>query len=315
MSFDRVYYNVTVRGGVSGGQYVPARVSVTLPQAIIEHAQDYLLEVVRFTLTAWNIPLFAPVTNRVYKLGINHSGTISMQTVALTETYSMQDFVAQLNAGLALAATAAGVSNAWFQYDVANTGIGTLSFVCPVAWSATNLVCANTELKDLLPGFNWKGSAGAAANDAQWSFDCQTSPSGYNAYNPPSVTPVYPPGFLRFVQDTPAAAALCPIRKIQLVSHMLPCINEYSGGGEGIVSTPVVKDYVPILNNGLEARSSIDYVPEGESQLIVLMGDVPIRAIDLSARWAGEDGVTRDVTLPYGGIFDAKLAFRVRGSA
>lgn len=294
MDGDHIYYNLMVAGGVNGDNYKEAAVNTSLPQSILSHAGDYYLNVVRFSVSGWNIPLFAPVTGRTYSIGVGGA----LVDVVFGTYYSMQAFVSAINVALTMACTTAGIGEGWLQYDAPSQGVGTLAFVVPATWIGAAVIEVNTALKDILPGFEWEGSPGTG-----WSL--VPYDQHVNWYTPPSEPVTDPPGWLYFVQDCPGAGALCPIKTIQLLSQTIPLVNEFAG----VTSTPIVKDYVPILQNGLEARIGIDYVPDGTPQLIDLHGGYPIRSIDLRAMWAGEDGIGHPITLPYGGVFSCKLEF------
>lgn len=135
-----------------------------------------------------------------------------------------------------------------------------------------------------------------------------------NWYNPPgpATVPPNPLTLLEMKQQFDALADWNSLQTIQLSSNLLPVVREFvpqANQQNGIVSSfGILSDFVPLVTQGPEFRTSIEYVAD-LWRFLTLTANNPITRIDLTFSWTDELGTVRIINIPNGETATAKILF------
>lgn len=104
------------------------------------------------------------------------------------------------------------------------------------------------------------------------------------------------------------------LRSISFSSGSLPIQPEYLPGnspsnGQQVYST-LLTDFIIDVSESPEARSYIQYVPQGEYRLISLGGTTPLKTFDMNLLWVDNIQQSHQIYLPPAQTLSAKLMFR-----
>lgn len=104
------------------------------------------------------------------------------------------------------------------------------------------------------------------------------------------------------------------LKSIQLISNLLPINREFTPTGNinsGIITSKgILADFVPLISDGPEARSSIEFISSGPWRLIDMFGNIPITKVDLQFVWTDELGNSFIIYLPENQQATCKLLFQ-----
>ena len=138
-----------------------------------------------------------------------------------------------------------------------------------------------------------------------------------NYYNDPTQVPATPPTlptYLIMNQEYGSLANWNCLKKIILTTSLLPVTNELvpniNIGTGNLASYPIMADFIPLINEGPEARTSIDYVAQGQWRLIDLSGTGILSKIDLQVYWLDNFGRLKLLEIDYGQQVNLKLLFQ-----
>lgn len=135
-----------------------------------------------------------------------------------------------------------------------------------------------------------------------------------NWYYPPGKTTAPPASasLLEMKQQFDALADWNSLQTIQLSSNLLPVVREFvpqANQQNGIVSSfGILSDFVPLVTQGPEFRTSIEYVAD-LWRFLTLTANNPITRIDLTFTWTDELGEVRIIKIPNGETATAKILF------
>jgi len=149
----------------------------------------------------------------------------------------------------------------------------------------------NNYLSDLLDGLSY-------TYNPQTAFGRDYMLNVYNQfnnfYNPPFLAPTIPPEYFSMTQDYRTLVNWNSFKSLQIVSNLLPVRQEIiprpiDGINNGRVNTQgILKDFIPLVELGPEARTTVQYSLNGPYQLIDLYGEVPITKIDMQVYWTDQ---------------------------
>jgi hypothetical protein len=108
--------------------------------------------------------------------------------------------------------------------------------------------------------------------------------------------------------------AFNPIQKVILISNSIPVRKSFTqinttGNASENNSIAILQDFkISSELNALGQRKGITYIPKTKLRLD-LLGNVPLRNIDIQAYWSGYDDLLYPITILPGQQFDIKLSF------
>lgn len=130
--------------------------------------------------------------------------------------------------------------------------------------------------------------------------------------------PAFPAGLatlLQMEQEYPALSDWNVLKSVQIVSNLLPINKEYIQGNvntlnNGIINAKgILADFVPAIQVGPEARTTIEFFANGPWRLIDLFGPYPVTKVDIGFFWIDADGNSYLVDLGPNDIASIKLVF------
>lgn len=308
---DNIYVNVVISPlEANGTNNTLAKYQETLTNPLLMNPSEYYLSVIRFQLPIDQICLFKmpidvtqadpdrtylqigvvvggiPYTQNVIYVPMNNipapapsAGPIfftNQQSVSdYYSVFSIQHMLNMINTALGLAHVASGVggSPAYYEWDSATELI---SCYVPTTYIGVANIFINKYLKDYLSSFQY------SLNTATNIYTMQ-----YNA-NLPVVT-----GFRKHVEEYTSIAQWFDMRKIMLVSRQIPVAPEtlpdqrtegitqlYSSVGLSS-SMPIITDFCLSYDNFNQISSVVVYNPSSEYRLCDLIGETPLRNIDI----------------------------------
>jgi hypothetical protein len=238
--------------------------------------------------------------------------------------YTYTSFVNMMNVALATAFAAipggapAGALAPYFQYEIGEEHI---SLVAQVAYYDQTLanpikIFSNYPMFTFLDGLLIIENNNLPPNQVA-QYIVQNNHN--NFYNPSYVTPVYPPLYYIMTQQYATLVDWNVFKSIVLVSNLLPVRQEYlpgvAGSNQSIVNSKgILQDFQPILVEGPEARTTIQYSVQGPYQCINMFGKNALRTIDVSVYWLDQFGDQYLLTIPFNQVLTIKMLFIKRST-
>lgn len=134
-----------------------------------------------------------------------------------------------------------------------------------------------------------------------------------NWYRPPGVNlPTGAATLLEMKQQFDSLADWNSLQTVQLSSNLLPVVREFvpqANQQNGIITSfGILSDFIPLVTQGPEFRTSIEYVAD-LWRFLTLTANNPITRIDLTFTWTDELGESRIIKIPNGETATAKILF------
>jgi|SRR5579872_390234 hypothetical protein len=337
---DIIYYNLSLFNDTNNN--VAAQISDSRQDAIVFNPSEYEGSITRFTVDA-NWPLFIPnIPNPAFPLQTNISITFSFmgnffqQFVSVTPQEAKQGvfdisiFLNDLNQA-ALAAwnalrTALPPGPANPPFFALNAPTGLISMYVGSDWVDANInpynIYFNVYLQNLLGlPFNIQ-SQFPAPNGTDYQIAVKTYspvlPAGAKSGYPFALSGYTDP-VLQVSQDYDQLSEFSDIATIQFTTQMIPVVSEY------LPDTPMVSDqnsnvsanFLSIITDFVITRqdakprdNSFVYLPTAEYRMFSLLGNVPLRRLDIQAYFTTYGGHSLPLFLPPDGSMTLKLMFR-----
>ena len=100
-------------------------------------------------------------------------------------------------------------------------------------------------------------------------------------------------------------------KDIVFLTNQIPVVYEYiRSNAAGLVNfQPILTDFEPLLTEAGDARSSLQYFPQGPYRLINLNSSIPLKKIDVSVFWKDELNNLYPIQISKGQVLTIKLLF------
>jgi len=235
--------------------------------------------------------------------------------------YEYTDFLKMINTALQTAFTnmpvkPPGSAAPYFIYDSTNEEI---SLVAQTAFYDINSpghieVYVNYPLLTFLDGIPTNFYGVGLANGLDFRFNIENLHN--NFYNPPDIAPAIPPAYYIMNQNYHTLADWNSFKSLQIVSNLLPIKQEFIPDfnrldqNTGVVNSQgILADFVPIINLGPEARTTVEFVLDGPYRAINLYSGIPITAVDIFIYWTDQFGNQYLLDIPFNQVATLKLVF------
>lgn len=140
-----------------------------------------------------------------------------------------------------------------------------------------------------------------------------------NTYLLPNATLLPPPEpitYLIMYQNYNTLSDWNSFKTLQIVTNLIPIKNEYTPSSQNLQNTSgivnllgIVTDFEPILQNGAESRTSIQFQLTGPYRLINLTDLNPLTKMDISVFWTDELLNRYLLYVPEGELLTMKIVF------
>jgi hypothetical protein len=100
-------------------------------------------------------------------------------------------------------------------------------------------------------------------------------------------------------------------KDLVFISNSMPIVNEYiKSTTAGLVNfQPIVTDFEPLLAAAGDARSTLQYFPQGPYRLINMNGTIPLKRIDVQVFWKDSEDNLYPILIPKGQPLTIKFLF------
>lgn len=348
VSSNRIYYNIVVVNNEQIETFTDAIYRRNLDEILVDDPSQYYLSVMRFSVPTANIPLMIPeilqfpntdVNKTAYVITMTYngftSGPINIQfetttplvtprSITADNPYPMvnpsryywifnySQFVKLINDTYQIAfdllntATGnalAGQKPPLLLYD-SKTYLLTMQYT-PIYLSSNpdnariNLF-VNYKLFSYLDGFDNLFLDSKSDIGAQFTvFDKGDNFDG-TVYD--------------MIQNYKTLASWNVFKSLQLRSNLIPIKKEYlpvpfGQNPNALNGIGILRDFIPIINDGPEARTSVSYIFDSAYQMIDLNSNTPLQNIDMSVYWEDRYGNIYLLTVPYNQVLSIKIAF------
>lgn len=149
--------------------------------------------------------------------------------------------------------------------------------------------------------------------------------SNDNYYNPSNVVPSSPPLYLQIIQEFPNIINWYPIKNIFFESNLIPITKQFITSQSNLTNQQnqgnqtnqrgILTDFVPIFQNDITPRSSMQYFADNYKFITLLDSDKGLRPIDIKVFWTDIFGVVRPLTTWWNQYANIKLVFVKKGLA
>jgi len=188
------------------------------------------------------------------------------------------------------------------QYGVEINALPLTNPANPPSYDADIKIFFNVALQELFTGFAIK-----YFDNATLGRDAQVLVANYqNNYWPvPSVVSDY----VEVSQQFSSAAQWSPVKQILFSTNSIPIQSEFTATS-GSSYKKILTDFEPLADTPFsDARTTLQYYPQGPYRLLDLTGTNPLYKIDLYVTWLDIDGNEYYATVPPDDVFTAKLLF------
>lgn len=343
---DHVYLNISI-GNDTIGEVFPAVYRETKVSPILDRPQDYYLAITRFSVPTGILPLLyfrieEGLTQNdpdlgIYKLGfkynnINYETNTIFQNEINTQTpvppsenggvqvdseyyylYTLKQIAVILNQCLqdshVLLVTANPLLAAIPAPFLIVTSDERLSLIYDRRYITNNIsITFNRAAGKFFRGFRYVGDV--TSN----SLLLGTDPLFTNAFFPPGTVPVTPPVYLIESSNASSIDNIYEVQSIIFRTSTLPVRTEYTSavGDLGINTTESILTDFELTDWSL-SDSRIQFQAAAPYRFIDLIGQTPIRMIDIEVLWKDRQNRVRTLQLYGGNLITIKLAFVRRG--
>jgi hypothetical protein len=245
--------------------------------------------------------------------------------------YSYINWISMINTTLTTAFNGlpiiAGSKEPYFIYDVDNKII---SLVAQTSYYSLNQnpapanifkVYCNYPLLTFLDGMNVNFLGVGLADGLDIQFLIQNNHNNY--YNPLEdyVAPPTIPKYLSVPQEYGTLTDWNIFQSLSIISNLLPTRQEFipsssaNNNQSGVVnSVGVLTDFEPILQNGPEARTTVQYQVNSPYRLINLTSNIPLTKIDVNIYWVDKNGNSYLLDIPINSVLTMKIVFVKKSS-
>lgn len=341
-----VYYNASLFNPTTSG-VIPAAIDDTRSQAIIKRPDEWQCSIVRFDLSAnqlppivlpmpqppvagANVPSLLTVT--LSYLGADYQQTVLVDSLSISTygfLYSYDELTKRINAALATAfALIPGPSSTAPPVLVFNA----ITQMFVLFYQATYVTAGNPiqiwlnhvayKYVESLPAFfaSYNQPLGKDFRlqvevDSALTLPAVGARAGY-----PSIVQAIAGEVRSITQVAPSLSSTNGVRSIVITTTM-PIVSENLPTSTGSIqnqsyssnSLPVLTDFLLTAEPGanpVQDRISVAYLPTAEYRMVQMRGNEALTRIDLKFFFTLFDGSLRELTLPPGGYLSAKLLFR-----
>jgi hypothetical protein len=346
---DNIYLNVTINdqfGPQTTLYNDQAEYNSTNTVPILSKASDYYCSVVRFDIPLSTIPIFImPIVPNQgnpnltqLKVGMSVSGVNTFEQLIYVPgsnqylppiqnlefqvvdvyyfCYSYQSLITIINTGLSQVYISSGLAAAHptriAPYLFLNKSQGLISLIVPDFFVKTlsnpnpPTIYMNDALSNYLDAYKlfYNGVNNVDGNDEYFVFDDISNPYFINSI------PIAVPEYYEYKQEYSVLGLWSSLRKIFITSNTIPIAYEYSNSGYiNDTLTPILTDFVPIIDNAGQSRSIAYYQPSSQYRLIDLISDMPLQKIDLKIFWESVNGNVFPLIISQYQQVNIKLAF------
>lgn len=141
-----------------------------------------------------------------------------------------------------------------------------------------------------------------------------------NWYNPSFVVAASPPNYYKMSQNYPTLLNWGVFQSLQITTNLIPVKSEVaptldSNDSSNTTEQSFLKDFEPVLNNGGDTRNGVlQYVLDGPYQLINLVGNTPLKKLDIQLYWVDRLGRKYLLLCPYNQVVSIKTVFIKKSS-
>jgi hypothetical protein len=336
-----VYYNMELNGDVATGEPKLATLVDNRSVGVIENPKDYCMSVARFSCPGTLIPIFIwdsigptgqkVVDNTTYQVGLRftdpsgsgvYDGSANLiyvsQNMSAASTseeyyyiYSYQQFINIINTGLTTAfnnlatvCTNAGhplpvdVSGAPFMTFDAVTGICKLTAL--KSYVTKNMkVFFSQGLYSFFENFNAIDHVDMLIGGSDNYMQIIVEDTKNNSVDIPGFGSCYV-----MTQEFNSLYLWNEFKSLVIISATIPIKDEFAPTSNNTSSNQLLRiltDLEPIVQQGPEARSVIQYVPSGEYRRIDLQSVGMLNTLDIRILWKDIYGVLHSVYIPPNG--------------
>lgn len=302
-------------------QPIDANYNISNDTPFLDNSSEYYASVIRFDIPLDSVPIFiCPIVpNQLFDpdltpmiIGINLNGTFKPFNVYFTPylntasvpiqnqptqvitpyyyIYSYTSFIDMVNISLATAWVQSGynITNDPTPYFFLDEVSGLIQLVLPKQFFNPNApkIFMNEALINYLGAFPIIFNGYNQPYGADYYFKISEFLRPNHSYLPlptladPSIK------WGKYSQEYSTLALWSSVRKILLSSAKLPLVAETVGLGDAnSTRTPILTDFVPILNSAGDSRDVAYYIPSAQYRLTDMNGNGPLQAFDLKVYW------------------------------
>lgn len=316
-------------------------------QSILDNPSDYFLSIIRFEIPGANIPLFVMphIINPLNPLDVNFTPlqfTFTYNNVSFTRNliyisnqpinvpisptqfisddnpyyyvYTYQHMIDMMNTtllncfnDLKIAFPLAPPSEA--PYFIYNAETQLISLITQYNYSIPNSISIgfNQNMGRFLRGFNFILINGLP------TFIIENTQN--NAYAKPGGTiplPSFPPDYLETKQEFNTLQYWNSFKNIVFITGTIPVQAEYIPQLNGQGSNnfrPILTDFEPLLSEAGDARSVIQYFPQGPYRLVNMQSCTPLNKFDVSIYWQDQENNLYPIFISPGQSLSIKFLF------
>jgi hypothetical protein len=314
------------------GYGAPISVNLQKTQSIIDSPRDYHLVVERFSIPSSTIPAYVYNPAEPGTVSLSYDGSTESADLVFVpfgpvtdpasvpfnkgyHVYGIQDYLVMVNNALETALIALKASTAlnpaaiapYFKY---NPQTELISLYGEEAYFDRTLltpviISVDTTIINQLPFFV-----------TDYTPATQTYEFALNKYDHiTEVETIATVDYLVQSQQAIGVFAFNPVQKVILISNSIPVrkaftqINSTTGNASENNSIAILQDFkISSELNALGQRKGITYIPKTKLRLD-LLGNVPLRNIDVQAYWSDINDTLYPITILPGQQFNLKLSF------
>jgi hypothetical protein len=345
---DHFYFNVVMPHDVTsyGVKSSPASFITEMTNNMIDNPSDYYISIVRFSVPGNGIPItIFPTDNNddsIISLTLLYNSTTPYQTFLEyvpdnpSESfaaknffvYSYQGMLNMMNTALQTCTNLLNTDHPgtlsfspYFIYD-ANTEL--ISLITPYTNIQNNMVkiFANTPLfVEFLNSFQNISFNRGDPNGLDIQITTNVLPGNANGYAIPGSTLTNPPAALKFTQEYVSLQYWSAFKNLAFISASLPIIKESIPQSGDLLNSeltgqanyfPILTDFEPLLSSAGDARSQLQYYPQGPYRYVNMISNIPLRKIDVRIFWQDKHNNLYPLTISFGQVASIKLLFRKR---
>lgn len=311
MTDKNIYYNFIYNNTTNTD--VPAIISQTRVQNILDDPSKYKVSVVRFSVPGVNIPVQNKFSENYYYIKMHYDGAdvlvylthIPNAVINLGRIWNYQEFVDIINVAFESCYTQLKILKPTMPQNtppicVLNTTLQRIEFYFPVSYDTTILnnteVIFNNNLYYCCPSL----SSFAGSLDQTFRITVKN-----NITNNITIDAI---NYYIMTEENGSLFLINAFDNISFQSDTLP-INPELIGTQKNITRRILTDFEPSRSD-INNRSSIQYFPQGPLRWIDLFSSHPLRDTDLRVYWSTKDGTDHLVYIPPGDTLTVKLLFR-----
>lgn len=319
------YYMSVVRFSIPG-YTIPLRVMKTALDPLVPNKLAYTVTL-RYLTDDYQVNLvWVPESNLAVPGDVVSTQPNSFQYYSL---YSVKAFVKMVNTAFSTAWSLLNTDHAGVvasePYIVYNSETQLMSLCAPVTYATAPVeIYMNSELFFFFNSFDnvaYENATNGKDYKIDFGYTYEDTATSYNLFNPPAGNPGAGQPHYRVVQDYQVMYNWNSVKAIVFTTGSIPIRYEFQPvfNQDGIqLDTgslnykPIVTDFVPIVQNGFENRSTIIYNPTAEYRRIDLTSEMSLRKFDMQIFWQDNDLRMYPVYIGPQDLISVKILFERR---